>query len=124
MTEKTSDFGRAGEDAAADFLKKRGYRILKRNYRNRVGEIDIVAEEGKTLVFVEVKARAGSEFGSPLEALTAHKQRKLALVAEGFLASFKAADRLCRFDVVSIIGDPAQPKTWKIEVLADAFRIS
>lgn len=123
MTEKRLEFGREGEAAAVRHLKKQGYRILETNYRSSAGEIDIIGEHNRSLVFIEVKTRAGLEKGHPAEALTAHKQRKIGQVAKQFLAQYRAADRPCRFDVVAITGDPENPKGWKIEVIQDAFRL-
>lgn len=123
MTKDRLHFGQAGEKAAVKFLKKRGYRIVEKNYRNKAGEIDIIAEQDRVLVFVEVKSRAHAELGEPLEAVTPHKQRKIGQVAKGFLAQHRIENRDCRFDVVSIKGDPNQPKTWEIELVQDAFRL-
>lgn len=122
MTQARLQFGKKGEEAAAAFLRKKGYRILKTNFRSKAGEIDIVAEHKKTVVFVEVKSRSSEEFGSPLSALTPFKQKKLGRLAQGFLARYKASGRECRFDVVSISGEPDRPQSWKIELLQDAFR--
>ncbi|MFQ5716423.1 MAG: YraN family protein [Nitrospinales bacterium] len=122
MTQARSQFGKKGEEAAAAFLRKKGYRILKMNFRSKAGEIDIIAEHKKTVVFVEVKARASWEFGPPLSALTPCKQKKLVRLAECFLARYKAGGRERRFDVVSISGEPDRPQSWKIELLQDAFR--
>ncbi|MCF8720428.1 YraN family protein [Nitrospina gracilis] len=123
MTEKRLEFGREGEAAAVRHLKKQGYRILETNYRSSAGEIDIIGEHNRSLVFIEVKTRAGLEKGHPAEALTAHKQRKIGQVAKQFLTQYRVADRPCRFDVVAITGDPENPKGWKIEVIQDAFRL-
>lgn len=122
MTQKRLNFGRAGEDAAAAFLKKKGYRILERNYRARVGEVDIIAEHKKTVVFVEVKSRSSDEFGGGIAALTPHKQHKVAQTARCFLAKHKIVDREVRFDIVALSGDPSQPESWEIELIQDAFR--
>ena len=123
MTQKRLHFGKAGEKAAVAFLKKQGYRIVEKNYRNTSGEIDIVAEQDKVLVFVEVKSRADGEKGEPLEAVTPHKQRKIGQVAKGFLSQHRIENRDCRFDVVGIKGNPEEPKTWDIELVQDAFRL-
>ncbi len=96
---------------------------MEKNYRNKAGEIDIVAELGQVLVFVEVKSRAGAELGEPLEAITPHKQRKIGQVARGFMTQHKIENRDCRFDVVGIKGDPDEPKQWEIELVQDAFRL-
>ncbi len=123
MTKDRLYFGQEGEKAAVKFLKKRGYRIVEKNYRHKAGEIDIIAEHGQVLVFVEVKSRAGAELGEPLEAITPHKQRKIGQVARGFLTQHKIEKRDCRFDVVGIQGDPNQAKRWDIELIQDAFRL-
>ena len=111
--------GSEGERAAAAFLEARGYRILERNYRTKLGEIDLVAEEGRTLVFVEVKVRLNDRFGGPAAAITSAKQARIARLAQQYVASRRLAERACRFDVVLIWG--ADPKTRRIELLPGAF---
>ncbi len=123
MTRKRLNFGQAGEEAAVAFLKKKGYRILETNFRSAVGELDIVAEQKQTVVFIEVKTRSSPEFGHPSQAVTPAKQRKLAQVAQSFLARYKIQDRDIRFDVVSISGDPDHPKGWSLDLLPDAFQL-
>lgn len=110
--------GKAGEELAASFLEKQGYRILQRNYRFDRGEIDLVAIESGELVFVEVKARHNDRFGSPEEAITPAKEEQLKKVAEGYLLERKLDHQACRFDIVSIsyIGN-----TPEISVLRNAF---
>ena len=110
--------GIAGEDLACEELEKRGYEILARRYRVAAGEIDVVARDGETLVFVEVKARTSHEFGSAAEAVTSGKQRKLVRLATGYLAEHKLHDCPCRFDVVAIHLDNGTPE---IEVFQNAF---
>lgn len=111
--------GSEGERAAAEFLEARGYRILDRNYRTRLGEIDLVAEEGRTLVFVEVKVRRNDRFGGPAAAITAAKQARIARLAQQYVVSRRLGERPCRFDVVLIWGD--DPGTRRIELLPGAF---
>lgn len=123
MTQVRLHFGKEGEKAALKFLKKRGYRIIEKNYRNKSGEIDIIAEQDHMLVFVEVKSRADGEYGEPLEAVTPYKQRNIGQVARGFLAQHRIENRDCRFDVIGIKGTPNEPKTWSIELVQDAFRL-
>jgi putative endonuclease len=94
--------GQLGEDLAAQFLQEKGYRIIERNYRYDRGEIDIVAQDGKDLVFVEVKLRETESFGSPEESITPFKEEQLKKVAEGYLFEHDAEDQQCRFDVVAI----------------------
>ena len=123
MTQERLHFGKQGEKAAVKFLKKRGYRIIEKNYRNKSGEIDIVAEHDQVLVFVEVKSRTDTEYGEPLESVTPHKQRKIGQVAKGFMVQHRIENRDCRFDVVGIKGNPDAPKTWDLELVQDAFRL-
>jgi putative endonuclease len=111
--------GSEGERAAAEFLEARGYRILDRNYRTRLGEIDLVAEEGRILVFVEVKVRLNDRFGGPAAAITSAKQARIARLAQQYVMSRRLGERPCRFDVVLIWGD--DPKTRRIELLPGAF---
>jgi len=113
-------FGESGENVASRELRRRGYEIIARRYRTRAGEIDLVARDGDTLVFVEVKTRHTHEFGAPSEAVTAGKQRKLALMAADYLARHAAGDVACRFDVVAITVGVGTPT---IEVIPDAFAI-
>ena len=113
--------GADGERLAAQYLERRGYRILEHNYRTRMGEIDLIAKDGGTLVFVEVKARTDERFGGPAEAITKAKQARIGRLAQQYLAARRLADRLCRFDVVLIRGD--DPKTCSIELLMGAFEL-
>ncbi len=111
--------GLEGERAAAEFLEARGYRILDRNYRTRRGEIDLVAEEKGTLVFVEVKVRLNDRFGGPAAAITSAKQARIARLAQQYVVSRRLGGRPCRFDVVLIWG--GDPKSRRIELLPGAF---
>lgn len=114
--------GHVGENYAAAFLARRGYRIIERNFKNMLGEIDIVAFHKGTLCFIEVKTRTSDSFGSPFEAVTLSKQRKLARVAESYLKYKRMTGRKARFDVVAIIlnGEACA----SIEIVPDAFEIS
>jgi putative endonuclease len=94
--------GRTGERLAAERLVEAGYRILERNVRSRYGEIDLVAEEGGDLVFVEVKTRRGTSHGLPEEGVTPRKQRKLVQLAFQYLATHDYPDRSWRIDVVAV----------------------
>jgi putative endonuclease len=102
VPDKRQSLGKLGENLACAELERRGYEILERRYRTRFGEIDIIAREGAAIVFVEVKARAGPEFGSAATAITAWKQRRVAGMAVDFLARRRLVDRPCRFDVVTV----------------------
>lgn len=110
--------GAQGEDIAADFLVKRGYRILQRNYRTALGEIDIVAREGNALVFVEVKARSGGQFGPPQLAVDTRKQTKMSRVALAYLRNKRMDPCDCRFDVVAVIKDSGG---IQVELFQNAF---
>ena len=90
------------ETLAANFLEERGMRIIERNYRFERGEIDIIAEDGDELVFVEVKARRSNAFGEPEDAVTPEKEEQIKKVAEGYLFERQIEDRPCRFDVVAV----------------------
>jgi putative endonuclease len=94
--------GGAGERIAAAYLRKLGWRIVEVNYRFGRGEIDIVARDGATLVFCEVKLRTTDEFGLPETAVTARKQRQIRFVAQGYMLQHDIRDSECRFDVVGI----------------------
>jgi putative endonuclease len=99
------DLGRRGEEAAVARYRASGYRVLARNWRCPLGEIDLVLERGSTLVFCEVKTRRGSAFGGPYEAVGWQKQRKLEQLAEAFLAASPEPARDVRFDVASVSVD-------------------
>jgi putative endonuclease len=110
--------GKTGEDLACAELEKRGYAIIARRYRRRGGEIDIIARDGETIVFVEVKAREGHAFGKAAEAVTAFKRRRLTQLAADYMARRRLSNRPCRFDVVSIHFESGRPE---IEVFQNAF---
>jgi len=94
--------GAEGEAFAADYLVKNGYRILERNYRTSLGEIDIIARDGETLVFIEVKARSNARFGPPQLSVDHRKQLKITRVALAYLSQKKGPPDLCRFDVLAL----------------------
>ncbi len=110
-----------GESEAERTLRNRGMRVLERRYRRRFGEIDLIAEEGDRIVFVEVKTRRGSGFGRPAEAVTPLKQRRLARVALAFLQRMGWLDRPCRFDVVEVHVD--RDENRRVCHIVDAFRL-
>ena len=108
--------GRAGEAQAAQFLQAQGYVLLARNWRVREGELDIVAREGDTLAFVEVKTRRSNAYGLGEESIDARKRQQLALLAERFLAAHpELIFRQCRFDVVVVdyTQRPAQIRLYR-----------
>lgn len=116
MSRARKDLGDGGEALAAAYLVGKGYQILARNFRTRMGELDIVAQEpGNRLIFVEVKTRRGNLYGSGAEAVTAAKQRHLLLAAEVFLSQRKLWDLPMRFDVVEITWRGDEPSIRHIE---------
>ena len=118
MTERRVRFGKLGEDLACRELERRGYAILARRYRRRGGELDIVARDGETLVFVEVKTRDGEAFGLGGEAVTALKQRRMTKLALDYMMRHRLDGVPCRFDVVSIRVEGGRRS---IEVVQNAF---
>ena len=116
------DLGRVGEDLAASALLERGYAILATRYRTERGEIDIVALDGTTLVFVEVRARADAECGLAAESVTDAKRRKVSRMAAEYLAVNHISGQACRFDVVAI--DDALGSGPKVTLFANAFDAS
>jgi len=107
--------GKSAETRAAAHLIAHGYAIVERNWRCKVGELDLVARDGDVLVFVEVRSRADSAHGSPLDTVGVAKQRRVAQVAQAYLAARRPRASSCRFDVVGISGDD-------IVLVRDAFR--
>ncbi|MCC7418117.1 MAG: YraN family protein [Acidobacteria bacterium] len=118
MFRSRTAFGETGEDLACAELERRGYAIIARRYRLRGGELDIIARDGPTLVFVEVKARRGRAFGAAGEAVTAWKRRRIAQLAADFVARHRLAGCRCRFDVVTVQVDGPHAA---IEVFPNAF---
>ena len=101
-----SSEGARGEALAADYLKSRGFTVLEQNYRCRSGEIDLVAQQGNRLVFVEVKTRKSTLYGEPKEFVNPAKQRRLRSAAMHYLMSHPVAENLLlRFDVAEVIGE-------------------
>jgi putative endonuclease len=112
--------GAGGERAAERMLEGKGYQILERNFLVRGGEIDLVAWKGGMLVFVEVKARKGGNFGSPAEGVDLKKRKRLELAAKVFLLRYKDSPPACRFDLVEV-GNGADGRV-KVGHMPDAFR--
>lgn len=119
MPSPRARLGRRAEIIAAAELGKLGYRIVASNYRSRSGEIDLIAREGDCLVFVEVRCKRTSEYGSPAESITPAKVRKLIITAEHYIEEQGLADVACRFDVVEVVA--VDGKLVVKEVLRDAF---
>ena len=114
-TDSRQSLGKSGEDLACKELERRGYEILTRRYRTRFGEIDIVARSNKTIVFVEVKTRAGDEFGGGAAAVTPWKQRRIAQMAIDYLSRNELHDQPCRFDVVAVDMKDSGPEVMVYE---------
>lgn len=112
--------GARGEEAAARYLKKRGYQIVARGSRSKSGEIDLVAVHGRTVVFVEVKTRESADAGHPSEAVDAVKQRRLSRAAMAFLKSHGLLECPARFDVVAVTWPPGERRP-AIEHFPHAF---
>jgi len=121
MLNKRQQFGKESESLAVRYLKKNGYKILEQNYRNKIGEIDIIAKEKGTLVFVEVKARKTHVFGNPKWAVTPKKQRKISMVALYYLKTTRQTHVKARFDVISLSLTKDNPQ---IEIIKNAFELS
>jgi len=109
MSHQRIALGKTGEDLAVEELERRGYEIIARRWRERLGEIDIIARDCETLVFVEVKAREGHEFGDAVESVTRQKQRRLVRLAQDYATRARWVDRPCRFDVVTVHLDADRP---------------
>ena len=103
MAENKKQFGNKGEQLAAKFLADKGFEIIEQNYRYGKGEIDIIAKDSDTLVFVEVKTRKNLEFGPPELAITKGKQSQIKKIANAYLYEKKIKDIDCRIDVVAIL---------------------
>ena len=114
----TGPIGSRGEDAAEDVYRRRGYRVVARNWRCRLGELDLVVERGGVLVFCEVKSRRQSVFGGGFEAVTWRKRAKLRAVAEAFLQATGSRPQAIRFDVASVA---VRGPRSTIELFEDAF---
>lgn len=113
--------GRSAEDQAAEWLSDNGYQVVARNVTTDAGEIDVVARDGDTLCFIEVKARAGPLYGLAIAAVDRRKQRRLARAASLYLVLNPAERaRPCRFDVLGL--DQAE-NGWEFTLVRDAFRL-
>jgi putative endonuclease len=131
MTPRPPNHLRQGHDAeqrACDHLQGQGLCLLERNYRSRFGEIDLIMRHDSTLVFVEVRYRLSTRFGSPAETVDARKQARIRATAERYLQQHpQRPGESCRFDVVAItpanVADTGQPPRYKVDWIPDAFGI-
>lgn len=112
--------GKAGEDIVCRELSRRGYEILARRHRTRYGEIDIIARDAETTVFVEVKTRDGSNYGSGAESVAPWKQQRLARMAIDYAGRHGLLDTPCRIDVVQVDVGPGEPR---VEIYQNAFDV-
>jgi putative endonuclease len=103
MPHQKQTIGKIGEDLAVEFIAAKGYEVVERNYRYGHGEIDIVAKDRDSLVFIEVKTRNNLEFGPPVLAVTKNKQRQIRKIAEAYLYDKNISDTECRIDVIGIL---------------------
>lgn len=114
-------FGKFGENLAARHLKKQGYKIICKNYRTKLGEIDIIAKEDDTIVFIEVKSRRTSTFGHPKHSITLKKQQQISKTALYYLKSTKQSNVRARFDVVTVNSVNKKPD---VEIIKNAFELA
>ena len=119
MTYARQQLGIQGESIACAELERLGYVVIERRYRSRFGEIDVIADDAGTVVFVEVKTKTDVGFSDPIEAVTKQKQRRLVSMAEEYVAYRRLDDTPCRFDVVAI---DASTVPASVEIYKDAFR--
>lgn len=116
--------GNLGESIAEKYLLKSGYAVVSKNFRCPIGEIDIIALNKNSLIFVEVKTRTSTKFGYPKEAVNYYKKNKIIKVAETFLSyNKKYANYLSRFDVIEILIDPKTFKLNNINHIKNAFTL-
>lgn len=113
------NIGKIGEDAATKFLKKLGYKILCRNFRNSYGEVDIIAKDKSCTVFIEVKTRTSVDFGYPSEAVDCRKQNKIIMVAQTYPKI--SYNSYIRFDIVEVYIDKNSKKINEINHIKNAF---
>ena len=116
--EERTELGKKGEDIACKFLKKNGYQIMERNYRNKAGEIDIIARDKDDIVFVEIKTKLSKDFAQPELSVNPSKQRKIVKTALTYLMVKGIKKTGCRFDVIGITGEKEERK---IELIKNAF---
>jgi len=121
MRNRQQKSGEKGEAIAVRQLKKNGYKIIETNYRIQLGEIDVIAKDKDTIVFVEVKARRSVHFGSPKGAVTTQKQKKISMVALYYLKATNQITAKARFDVVAVNLNRDKPR---VEIIKNAFELA
>ncbi len=117
MSRQRQNIGKKGEEIARSYLEKNGYEIITANYRTKYGEIDLIARDGKTLVFIEVKTRTQIKFGSPFDALTESKRLNISRVALHYLMTHGGTEQPSRFDVVAV----RPGEDVEVEIVRNAF---
>jgi len=122
MTIERIKSGQVGEECAVEFLTRHGYQILERNFRNRLGEIDIIAQDGEAICFIEVKTRKTNAFGSPFESVTLAKQHKIIQVALSYLKFKGKEEAQARFDVIAVF--LREKQNPRVEILKNAFEVN
>lgn len=121
MSKESLNLGSLAEEKAQGFLKANGYKILRRNYKTKLGEVDIIAKDKDTFCFVEVKCRSSKAFGTGFEALNSRKQNQISKAALVYLKENKLLDRKARFDVVSLDNSAAGEK---VSLVKNAFELN
>ena len=119
MTFARIDTGKRGEGIAVSYLKKQGYKIIEKNYKTKLGEIDIIAKDKGVISFIEVRSKNSVGFGSPEETVTRKKETKISKAALTYIKRYKLENETCRFDVVSIQGDDSPDP--EIKLIKNAF---
>ena len=122
MKKYNKDIGSYGENLAIDYLVKKNYNLLAKNFRNRHGEIDLIFKESDTIIFIEVKSRYSYHFGLPRESVTYFKQKQIIYISNYFLYKYKLLNHNCRFDVIEINFHIDSSK-YELNFLKDAFRV-
>jgi len=120
VTKEHLYLGQSGEEAAVSFIKRNGYRIITKNYKSKLGEIDIIARDKGTICFIEVKSRKTDRYGLPQEAVSMDKQRHISRAALLFLKEKNLLNKKARFDVISIIYNEGIPK---LGLIKNAFEL-
>ncbi len=121
MPRTAESLGKAGEKAALRFIKSHGYKPLVRNFSARGGEVDIIALDGDTICFVEVRTRSSDSFASPEATVGRRKQARIRSAASTYLKKHHMQDRRCRFDLVAILAGGDSDDEWQIELIQGAF---
>lgn len=120
MAKSKLELGSQGEALACQLLRRKGYKIIQKNYRSRLGQIDIIARDKDILCFIEVKTRSSTAFGEPQESVTVFKQGQIAKAAISFLKEKNLLQAKARFDVVAILHSATG---WQTDLIKDAFQL-